>query len=306
MGVDSHAVPEIWCDDPSAAYRGVDRGAVERADDLIFDVGMHVGNDAAFYLKKGFRVVGVEANPQLCTVVERRLGSQISTGRLTVVHKAIGPFRGEIAFHLNDHQPEWATISRERAEYYTQFGGSIRTITVPAVRFADLLAEHGIPYYLKIDIEGADSFCVEDLAPFSVRPKFVSLETSKTSFDEVFSVLSLLRSFGYHRYKVVPQQWMRFWRCPYPAREGEYVKHRFQPACSGLFGKELPGRWLDFGETLRRYRRIFRLYRLVGDDSALHRVAPWSQPVRVKFAGWHDLHAMHDDTAAPVLRHGNS
>ena len=34
-------------------------------DDLIFDVGLHHGDDAAYYLSKGFRVVGIEANPQL-------------------------------------------------------------------------------------------------------------------------------------------------------------------------------------------------------------------------------------------------
>ena len=33
--------------------------------DLIYDVGMHNGADTAFYLAKGFRVVAVEANPEL-------------------------------------------------------------------------------------------------------------------------------------------------------------------------------------------------------------------------------------------------
>ena len=30
--------------------------------DLIYDVGMHRGEDTAFYLRKGFRVVAVEAD----------------------------------------------------------------------------------------------------------------------------------------------------------------------------------------------------------------------------------------------------
>ena len=33
---------------------------------LIFDVGCNDGQDSDFYLKKGFRVVAVEANPALC------------------------------------------------------------------------------------------------------------------------------------------------------------------------------------------------------------------------------------------------
>ena len=32
-------------------------------NDLIFDIGFHTGLDSEFYLRKGFRVVGVEARP---------------------------------------------------------------------------------------------------------------------------------------------------------------------------------------------------------------------------------------------------
>ena len=33
--------------------------------DLIYDVGFHHGEDTAYYLKKGFRVVAFEAHPRL-------------------------------------------------------------------------------------------------------------------------------------------------------------------------------------------------------------------------------------------------
>jgi hypothetical protein len=33
--------------------------------DLVYDVGFHQGEDTAFYLKKGFRVVAFEAHPRL-------------------------------------------------------------------------------------------------------------------------------------------------------------------------------------------------------------------------------------------------
>jgi len=40
--------------------------------DLIYDVGVHQGEDTDFYLKKGFRVVGIEANAALCKSVGER------------------------------------------------------------------------------------------------------------------------------------------------------------------------------------------------------------------------------------------
>lgn len=33
--------------------------------DLIFDIGMHIGQDTRHYLNKGFNVLAIEANPEL-------------------------------------------------------------------------------------------------------------------------------------------------------------------------------------------------------------------------------------------------
>lgn len=60
--------------------------AVKKYADLIFDVVLHVGEDAGFYLRKGFRVIALEANPDLCKLCQKqvsegdRLGS-IGTDR---------------------------------------------------------------------------------------------------------------------------------------------------------------------------------------------------------------------------------
>ena len=45
---------------------------------LIFDVGCNDGQDADFYLKKGFRVVEVEANPALCEALKKRFADEIA------------------------------------------------------------------------------------------------------------------------------------------------------------------------------------------------------------------------------------
>ena len=40
---------------------------------LIYDVGLHKGEDAEFYLHKGFRVVAFEADPDLIAFCRERL-----------------------------------------------------------------------------------------------------------------------------------------------------------------------------------------------------------------------------------------
>ena len=41
--------------------------------DLVFDIGMNNGDDTAYYLHRGFRVVAVEADPILCAAATTRL-----------------------------------------------------------------------------------------------------------------------------------------------------------------------------------------------------------------------------------------
>jgi hypothetical protein len=68
------------------------------------------------------------------------------------------------------------------------------------------------------------------------------------------------------RYKIVDQGLINLQRCPRPPLEGEYCNHIFEVGSSGLFGNEVPGRWLDLFEALEVYTGIFRGYVLNGDN----------------------------------------
>ncbi len=47
---------------------------------LIYDVGMNNGDDTAYYLEQGFRVVGIEANPDLAGHCRKRFQRQSTEG----------------------------------------------------------------------------------------------------------------------------------------------------------------------------------------------------------------------------------
>jgi FkbM family methyltransferase len=233
-------------------------------DRLIFDLGMHMGEDSEFYLKKGFSVVGVEANPALATIAAERLEQFVKSGRLKIITKAIARNAGPITFYASDTSI-WGTTEKRHAERSVWRGAAVREITVDGINFADLLNEYGVPYYLKIDIEGADPLCLEALLRQPGRPKFISLESSTTSFDEVKIEFSLFDQLGYRKFKIIPQHRVVGQSLPNPAREGTYLEHRFQPGCSGAFGLELPGEWLSSRQAIEQYRTIHRSYRLTGE-----------------------------------------
>jgi hypothetical protein len=68
---------------------------------LIYDVGMHNGDDTEYYLLKGADVVGIEANPALLPGLRSRFAEEISAHRLTLVDKAVGPEEKPVPFYVD-------------------------------------------------------------------------------------------------------------------------------------------------------------------------------------------------------------
>src|SRR5262245_23594285 len=144
-------------------------------DDLIFDVGMHNGDDTAYYLHRGFRVVAVEANPELAARGAERFRREIDAGRLTIVNVAIADRAGVLPFWVSDDHLEWSSFDRAIA---ARDGTAHHAIDVRSVTFETLLAEHGVPYYLKVDIEGSDHLCLAALRAADL-PAFMSAEAGE-------------------------------------------------------------------------------------------------------------------------------
>ena len=257
----------------------------------IFDVGAHRGEDTKFYLRKGFRVVAVEANPALASELQSRFPEEIASGGLTVVPAAIAPGPGRVTFYSNERVSEWGTTCRDWAHRNAAFGALSVPIEVPCISFDEVLARFGVPYYLKVDIEGSDKLCLEALSRVEERPRFVSIESEKVSWEALLGEFALLERLGYDRFKVVDQATVERQVPPLPPREGNYVAHRFAFGSSGLFGEEAPGAWLTRDEALETYRGIFSSYRRIGDRS------PWRRlTYRIPFLNriaphWYDTHA---------------
>jgi FkbM family methyltransferase len=211
---------------------------------LIFDLGMHEGHDTEFYLKKGFDVVAVEANPAMAQNGRKRFADAIAGGRLTIVEAAIYEKPGTISFFINETVSDWSSA-------YTNFGArpgtDFKEIQVEAIRFREVLERFGCPHYIKIDIEGADALVFEDLALFGDRPHYISAEFGP--YELALAAFNL----GYRRFKLVNQDSNRFSTLPNPPLEGQYCEHSFNGLMSGPFGNEAPGSWMTIAELSNIY-----------------------------------------------------
>lgn len=254
---------------------------------LIYDLGAHIGQDSEFYLKKGFTVVAVEANPTLCDRLKHRFRREIAEGRYVLVEKAVGERFGKVRFFVNERSIWGTTEYNPRYMGRSAARGSAWTQTVVrSVPFSWLIDQFGVPYYLKIDIEGADVLCLEDLMKSEDRPNFISIERQPFLSDQL-TELRLLKALGYTRFKIVDQKTVTRQQQPEPAREGVYADHQFEFDATGLFGDESPGPWLLYGEAIARNTAIFAKSKGLG----LWRRTPGANKLRTSWGSWYDFHA---------------
>ena len=240
--------------------------------DLIYDVGMHNGDDTAYYIHLGYRVVAIEANPQLVTRAVERFREHVRSGQLQILNVGIAEQEGELPFWICEPVSEWSSFDRSIA---SRNGSAHYPITVRCRQFGSILEEFGIPYYLKIDIEGNDFLCVQELSPDRL-PRFISVEAGGVQ------IVSLMAQRGFKRFKAISQinfipielppsaeqrlyervQWMfsshplirafrqfggRSWLHKRFRRHGNWT---FPHGSSGPFGDALPGRWLSHDEVI--------------------------------------------------------
>jgi FkbM family methyltransferase len=267
--------------------------------DLIYDIGLHRGEDSAYYLAKGFRVVAFEADPDLSNEARRRFAAEIESGRFTLVEGAIAApgSQAQVTFYRNLDRSVWGTLDPDRASRNAEAGKRSVPITVKTVDLDKVLAEHGTPFYVKIDIEGADQVALEAILARPDKPDFLSCESDKLSLDSVADELDALCAAGYTRFQVVQQAFIPGRRIQTRTLGGQPLDHRFADGSSGPFGEDLDGEWLTRDQALDRYRKVFQDYRLWGDGSVARRVLTEvvldriGRLTRRGMPGWYDTHA---------------
>lgn len=224
---------------------------------MIYDVGMHNGDDTAYYLAKGARVVAIEANPDLCESATQKFEAPIAEGRLKILNVAVSDIDGEIDFFVNDAHTRLSSITPAANEFR-------RSIRVQARRLSGLFGEYGQPDFVKIDIEGIDHKIVRDLRVSGCLPPQFSVEAH--SFDVVKEILKT----DHLKFRMVHggQVGRRFRNHSINTTNGR-VPFSFLNHSSGPFGEDLPDPWMN-AEAM---------------------VSNWLLRRSLHGAGWYDIHA---------------
>ncbi|MDE1570648.1 FkbM family methyltransferase [Aquabacter sediminis] len=229
---------------------------------MVMDLGMNNGDDTAYYLAKGFDVVALEANPALAAAARIRFAQEIAAGHVHLEEAAIWSSAGTVTFHVNEANDHWSSIEPVWAG---REDTPTRAVEMPAVTLEMLFARHGVPHYLKIDVEGVDSIVLEQVRAQARKPDFVSVEDCRFGFHYI----AALAEAGYGAFTLVDQSQV-------PAMRDPDLPYVFPKGASGPWGEALPGPWLD--------RHAFEdLYATTVRDRAGTRIAPRTS--------WFDIHA---------------
>ncbi|HYK88575.1 MAG TPA: FkbM family methyltransferase, partial [Acidobacteriota bacterium] len=139
----------------------------------------------------GAKVVAVEPNPSVCAML-RRLAR---TRAIYVENCAVGDTPGRLTLHACVEHPSLSTVTHEwleTAEQSARHGHPHwQPIEVDVVTLDQLASRHGIPAFVKIDVEGFDDHVIRGM---SFRPRCLSFEFNMEVQHVALDCLEMLKS----------------------------------------------------------------------------------------------------------------
>jgi FkbM family methyltransferase len=232
---------------------------------LIFDIGVGSGQDTYYYLKKGFNVVAVEADPIQFSYLSDVFDEEIKTNRLILINAvASNTFDEEVTFYRNNIQQYTSSMFPVNSESVTEFKRK-------TINYSSLVNMYGVPYYCKIDIERADfNFLPDDT---SLLPVYMSVEILNNKDVAAIDKLSLL---GYTQFKLVSHYYIQTLYNTYLEdgnfgnliHEGDIFTGEFPVRLnpnnllewSGQFGRELSEEWFSLNDIKKMYNILTNVH----------------------------------------------
>jgi FkbM family methyltransferase len=168
--------------------------------DLVIDIGAHVGNRLRVFIGLNANVVALEPQPIFMSFLRRWYGKK---PKVALIEKAVGAQSGSHSMWVSDNTPTvsslsswWVGAVHERDRSFAAIDWN-RKIEVEVTTLDALIAEFGIPAFVKIDVEGYEQ---EVLKGLSQPIPALSFEYIATTLEIPCGCIGLLESLGDYEY----------------------------------------------------------------------------------------------------------
>ena len=171
---------------------------------LAFDIGAHVGDRTASFRRLGARVVALEPQPACFRALRLLHGQDVG---VTLVRSAVGEANvldgmQEVRLAVNSANP---TVSTASGDFVSAAAGAQgwegqawdAEVVVPCLDLDALIAAHGRPDFVKIDVEGYED---RVLAGLSIPVPALSFELTTIARDVAHRCLTRLAALGVYRF----------------------------------------------------------------------------------------------------------
>lgn len=162
--------------------------------DVCFDVGANTGNRTKVFLKLDAHVVAVEPQDKCARLIESVFGRD---KRLTIVRKALGAAEGQAEMRVSNSSTvsslsgEWIEAVQKSGRFPDQSWDIKQPVQMTTLDC--LIHEHGLPAFIKIDVEGFEDEVLKGLSQ-SVRT--LSLEFTPEYLQATYHCIEQLRLLG--------------------------------------------------------------------------------------------------------------
>ena len=227
---------------------------------IIYDLGAAKGENIDYYLLKSDLVVCVEANPENCKEIVNKYKEAINLGKIVVENCIIGPEHSQREKNFYIHKNNY--LLSQYPEPNKNEIKDFNKIKVDYKNLNDVFNKHGIPHFIKIDLENYDIEVLEKILSEKIFFDYISFEIKKVEtldlFRKYFDMISFKIvdghniKYNYTNYKILTDLGKR--------------KITFHPSSAGPYGDDLKGDWINL-DTFREFLKF-----------------------KLKYDGWYDVH----------------